>query len=166
MVHKYFVLYSCKNSLLDAGIDEYFYKSTEKIFSKKKSDNLSPWCFSKTYKDVNGLYSAWRLFMALYEVQPVHWNKKWYKNIWTYIQMANKYKKSPWKILFCKHFRSTVCVKPWKLLVKYSIKQETFKRTSLTEVPTKNYLISVVLLSETKDICSLKRCICEKKSYA
>ena len=46
--------------------------------------------------------------------------------------------------------------------MKYSIKQETFKRTSLTEVPTKNYLISVVLLSETKDICSLKD-VCEKK---
>ena len=60
MVHKYFVLYSCKNSLFDAGIDEYFYKTTEKIFSKKKYDNLSPWCFSKTYKDVNGLYCTVR----------------------------------------------------------------------------------------------------------
>ena len=47
--------------------------------------------------------------------------------------------------------------------MKYSIKQETFKRTSLTEVPTKNYLISVVLLSETKDICSLKDVYAKKK---
>ena len=95
MVHKYFVLYSCKNSLFDTGIDEYFYKSTEKYFPKWNLHDISL-KHIKMLMDCT-LYSAWRLFMALHEVQPVHWNKKWYKNISTYIQMANKYKKKSMK---------------------------------------------------------------------
>ena len=108
MVHKYFVLYSCKNSLFDAGIDEYSISLLKKYFPKR---NLIICLHDVSLKHIKMLMDCtvrdvclW-LCMKCSQFTEI---KKWYKNISTYIQMANKYKKSPWKILFCKHFRSTV----------------------------------------------------------